>query len=36
MNKIKAKESVKELLNKLPEDSEYEDIIAEIYFYFNS
>lgn len=27
-----AKESVKELLEKLPEDSKYEDIIAEIYF----
>jgi len=32
MKKVKAKESVMELLNKLPEDSEYEDIIAEIYF----
>lgn len=32
MNKLKAKESVKELLNNLPEDSNYEDIIAEIYF----
>jgi|GEM_PF-1336090 len=32
MEKVKAKESVMELLNKLPEDSEYEDIIAEIYF----
>lgn len=32
MNKLKAKESVKELLKNLPEDSNYEDIIAEIYF----
>lgn len=32
MEKIKAKESVKELLDNLPEDSNYEDIIAEIYF----
>jgi len=27
-----AKESVKQLLEKLPDDSKYEDIIAEIYF----
>ena len=27
-----AKESVKELIEKLPDDSKYEDIIAEIYF----
>ncbi len=26
------KESVKQLLDKLPDDSKYEDIIAEIYF----
>jgi predicted transcriptional regulator len=32
MGKLKTKESVIELLNKLPEDSNYEDIIAEIYF----
>ena len=32
MGKLKTKESVIELLNKLPEDSNYKDIIAEIYF----
>lgn len=32
MDKIKTKESIIDLLNKLPEDSDYEDIIAEIYF----
>jgi predicted transcriptional regulator len=32
MNKTKIKESVKQLLDKLPDDSKYEDIIAEIYF----
>lgn len=32
MDNVKAIDSVIELLNKLPEDSNYEDIIAEIYF----
>jgi hypothetical protein len=32
MNKTKIKDSVKQLLDKLPDDSKYEDIIAEIYF----
>ena len=32
MDKFNAKDSVMELLNKLPEESNYEDIIAEIYF----
>ncbi|MEO8211420.1 MAG: hypothetical protein ABI840_12750 [bacterium] len=32
MEKSKIKKSVIQLLNKLPEDSNYEDIIAEIYF----
>lgn len=32
MNKNKLKESVIDLLDKLPEESTYEDIIAEIYF----
>ena len=32
MNKTKIKESVKQLFDKLPDDSKYEDIIAEIYF----
>lgn len=27
-----AKESIKELLDKIPDDFKYEDIIAEIYF----
>ena len=31
-SKIKTKESIIDLLNRLPEDSNYEDIIAEIYF----
>ena len=29
---MSAKESVKELIEKLPDDAKYEDIIAEIYF----
>ena len=32
MNKLNIKESVKDLIDRLPEDSNYEDIIAEIYF----
>ena len=32
MNKTKEKESVIDLLKKIPEDATYEDIIAEIYF----
>ncbi len=32
MDRAKIKESVINLLDKLPEDSGYEDIIAEIYF----
>jgi len=32
MNNINFKESVKDLIDRLPEDSNYEDIIAEIYF----
>jgi len=32
MNTSNIKESVKALIDKLPEDSNYEDIIAEIYF----
>jgi predicted transcriptional regulator len=32
MNTINKKESVKKLIDSLPEDSNYEDIIAEIYF----
>ena len=31
MNKLNIKESVKDLIDRLPEDSNYEDIIAEIY-----
>ena len=32
MNNSNIKESVKELIDRLPADSNYEDIIAEIYF----
>lgn len=32
MSSLSIKESVKDLIDKLPEDSNYEDIIAEIYF----
>jgi len=32
MVNINLKESVKELIDRLPDDSDYEDIIAEIYF----
>lgn len=32
MNTLSKKESVKRLIDNLPEDSNYEDIIAEIYF----
>ena len=32
MNKNKIKDSVINLLDKLPDDIEYEDLIAEIYF----
>ncbi len=32
MNKNKIKESVIDLLGKLPDETNYEDIIAEIYF----
>lgn len=32
MENLNIKESVKELLDRLPDDSNYEDIIAEIYF----
>jgi len=32
MTKNKIKESVMNLLDKLPDDTNYEDIIAEIYF----
>jgi len=32
MNKNKIKKSVIDLLDKLPEETNYEDIIAEIYF----
>lgn len=32
MDRNKIKESVIDLLDKLPEDTNYEDIIAEIYF----
>lgn len=32
MNNLNIKKSVKDLIDKLPEDSNYADIIAEIYF----
>ncbi len=32
MSNTNIKESVKELIDRLPSDSNYEDIIAEIYF----
>jgi len=32
MENTNIKESVKELIDRLPDDSNYEDIIAEIYF----
>ena len=32
LDKTKEKDSVIDLLNKIPEDASYEDIIAEIYF----
>ncbi|HMQ81072.1 MAG TPA: hypothetical protein PKE39_16515 [Ignavibacteria bacterium] len=32
MESINIKESVKELIDRLPDDSNYEDIIAGIYF----
>jgi len=32
MDNTNIKESVKELIDRLPDDSNYEDIIAEIYF----
>lgn len=32
MSTLNKKESVKKLIDSLPEDSNYEDIIAEIYF----
>lgn len=32
MHSTNIKESVKDLIDRLPEDSNYEDIIAEIYF----